>query len=128
MASGPQQSDGVKEIQRAWAEASEQLAALREQVAEAGRLAQLKLQSAVLERDRDRAFRDFGEAVWAAVEKGAVKLPASVAGAQQALEGVLKKERAHVEDVAALLKEGEEAAERRKAGKAKAAVSKSGKR
>jgi hypothetical protein len=128
MASGPQQSDGVKEIQRAWAEASEQLAALREQVAEAGRLAQLKLQSAVLERDRDRAFRDYGEAVWAAVEKGAVKLPASVGGAQQALEGVLKKERAHVEDVAALLKEGEEAAERRKAGKAKAAVTKSGKR
>lgn len=128
MASGPQQTDGVKEIQRAWAEASEQLAALREQVAEAGKLAQLKLQSAVLDRDRDRALRDFGEAVWAAVEKGAVKLPSSVAVAQKALEAVLEKERSYASDVAALLKEGEEAAERRKAGKAKAAASKSGKR
>lgn len=128
MASGAQQADAVKDIQRAWAEASEQLAMIRAQVEEAGRLAQLKLQSAVLERDRDRAFRDFGEAVWAAVEKGTVKLPASVGTAQKALEGVLQKERAHVSDVAALLKEGEEAAERRKAGKAKAPAAKSSKR
>ncbi|MBM4381511.1 MAG: hypothetical protein FJ086_19770 [Deltaproteobacteria bacterium] len=119
MAATPQQGDALKEIQRAWAEASEQLAALREQVAEAGELAQLKLQSAVLERDRDRALRDFGEAVWQAVQRGTVKLPASVAAAQKGLEAVLAREQAHAADVAELLKEGEEAAERRKAGKAK---------
>jgi hypothetical protein len=119
MAATPQQGDALKEIQRAWAEAGEQLEALRAQVAEAGALAQLKLQSAVLERDRDRALRDFGDAVWQAVQRGTVKLPASVAGAQKALEGVLAREQAHVADVAELLKEGDEAAERRKAGKAK---------
>ena len=127
MAATQQQGDALKEIQRAWAEASEQLAALRQQVAEAGELAQLKLQSAVLERDRDRALRDFGEAVWAAVQRGTVKLPASVGAAQKALEAVLHREQAHAADVAELLKEGEEAAERRKAGKARAAA-KSGKR
>ena len=119
MAATPQQGDALKEIQRAWAEAGEQLAALRLQVAEAGELAQLKLQSAVLERDRDRALRDFGDAVWQAVQRGTVKLPASVAAAQKTLEGVLAREQAHAADVAELLKEGDEAAERRKAGKAK---------
>lgn len=111
---GAHQSETMKQIAEAWDQAKAQFDALRTQVEKAGELANLKLQSAVLERDEDRALRDFGEAVWAAVQKGTLKLPPTLTNATKAMQELQKRKDAQAADIADMLKEGDEVADRLK--------------
>ncbi|MBL9037811.1 MAG: hypothetical protein JNG84_04780 [Archangium sp.] len=104
--------DAVAQIQEAWGEAQAQLAVLREQVEHAASLAQAKVQSNVLVKDLDRAYHALGEAVWAEVSKGRLKLPPNVSTVRKALELVTEKLQAQNASVDALLAEGAEIAQR----------------
>src|SRR5687768_4298205 len=110
----PSNTETMKQIAEAWEQAKAQVAALREQVQKAGELANLKLHSAVLEREEDRAFRDFGMAVWAQVQKGSLKLPSSLSSAVKAMQEVQKKRDAQSKEINDLLEEGKEQADRMK--------------
>ncbi|MHB8873754.1 MAG: hypothetical protein ACYC8T_08720 [Myxococcaceae bacterium] len=107
------QADVVRQIGQAWENAQEQLAELREQVTRTTELAMAKTQSTFLERDKDRALRNLGEAVWSQVQKGKLALPASLREVARAMEEVQKKIEAEQRDIADLLREGEEAVARR---------------
>ncbi len=106
------QSDVVKQIQAAWDEAQAQLAILREQVEHTAAMAQAKVQSNVLERDLDRAYKELGEAVWAEVSKGKLQLPSNLGTVKKALEAVTNRIRAQNASINDLLAEGEEIAKR----------------
>ena len=106
-------SDPLKQIGEAWEHAQEQLSDLREQVKRTTELAMAKTQSNFLERDRDRALRNLGEAVWVQVQKGKLALPAALRDVTKAMEDVQKKIAVEQAEIADLLKEGEEAVARR---------------
>ncbi|MFZ5471922.1 MAG: hypothetical protein ACOZIN_21030 [Myxococcota bacterium] len=108
----------IHQIHAAWEQAQRQLADLRAQVEHTTELAQLKVQANFLERDLDRALRDFGQAVWAQVQKGKLVLPGTLTAAQRAMQEAQKKVDKQNADIADLLNEGQEAASRLK-GKAK---------
>ena len=108
----PRQTDVVKQIQAAWDEAQAQLVILREQVEHTTAMAQAKVQSNLLERDLDRAYRDLGEAVWAEVSKGKLALPAHIANVKKALEQVTVRIQAQNASINDLLAEGAEIAKR----------------
>lgn len=110
----PPNTDALKQISEAWEQAKSQLTTLRDQVEKAGELANLKLQSAVLERDEDKAFRDFGQAVWAQVQKGGLKLPSSLSTAMKAMQEIQKKRDAQTREINDLLEEGRDIADRMK--------------
>lgn len=114
----PKQSEVIHQIHAAWEQAQRQLADLRAQVEHTTELAQLKVQANFLERDLDRALRDFGQAVWAQVQKGKLVLPGTLTAAQRAMQEAQKKVDKQNADIADLLNEGQEAASRLK-GKAK---------
>lgn len=75
-------------------------------------LAKAKVQAGFLERDRDRALRDFGEAVWGQIQKGKLALPAALSSALRAMQEAQRKVDAHDAEISDLLREGEEAASR----------------
>jgi hypothetical protein len=108
----PPQSEVLKQIQQAWAEAQAQLVLLREQVEHATALAQAKVHSNLGERDLDRAYRDLGEAVWAEVSRGKLQLPAHLSGVKKALEQVTQKIQAQNASINDLLAEGADIARR----------------
>lgn len=128
MAINQPNADAVKQISEAWEQAKAQLAALREQVQKAGELANLKLQSAVLEREEDKAFRDFGQAVWAQVQKGNLKLPSSISAAAKAMQEVQKKRDAQSREINDLLEEGKDVADRMKKAQKQKPAGKSARR
>ena len=107
------QPDVVRQIGQAWENAQEQLAELRAQVERTTELAMAKTQSNFLERDKDRALRNLGEAVWNQVQKGKLALPAALREVTRAMEEVQKKIDAEQREIADLLREGEEAVARR---------------
>lgn len=107
-----QSADAVKQIQQAWDEAQAQLVLLREQVEHTTSMAQAKVQSNLLERDLDRAYRDLGEAVWAEVSKGKLQLSPSLSTVRKALEAVTAKIRAQNASINDLLAEGADIAQR----------------
>jgi hypothetical protein len=109
--SDPKQ-DIIQQISAAWETAQRQLADLREQVQRTTELANAKVSSNFLERERDKALRDFGEAVWAQVHKNKVALPAAFAGAVRAMQEMQKRIDAQNSEISDLLKEGNEAAAR----------------
>jgi hypothetical protein len=104
----------LKQINAAWDTAQRQLTDLRTQVERAQQLAQAKVQSNFLQREKDKALRDFGEAVWTFVHKGKLQLPAALSPMVKAMQEVQKRLDAHNEEITDLLKEGEEAAVRMK--------------
>ena len=108
----PRQTDVVKQIQAAWDEAQAQLVLLREQVEHAAAMAQAKVQSNLLDRDLDRAYRDLGEAVWAEVSKGKLTMPANLGSVKKALEQVTVRIQAQNASINDLLAEGAEIAKR----------------
>lgn len=105
--------DALKQIGEAWEHAQDQLADLREQVKRTTDLAMAKTQSNFLERDRDKALRNLGEAVWVQVQKGKLQLPPGFRDIAKAMEDVQKKIAVEQAEIADLLKEGEEAVARR---------------
>lgn len=102
----------IKQIQAAWDEAQAQLAVLKEQVEHATAIAQAKVQSNLMERDLDRAYRDLGEAVWAEVSKGKLQLPQNLVTVRKLLESVTQKIRAQNASINDLLAEGAEIAKK----------------
>ena len=112
MADPKHQNDVVKQIQAAWDEAQAQLALLREQVEHTSNMAQAKVQSNLLERDLDRAYKELGEAVWAEVSKGRLQLPTNLSAVRKALEAVTQKIRAQNASINDLLAEGADIAKR----------------
>ena len=107
------QTEVIRQIGQAWDNAQEQLAELREQVKRTTELAMAKTQSNFLERDKDKALRNLGEAVWTQVQKGRLSLPASLKDVVKAMEEVQKKIDAEQREIVDLIREGEEAAARR---------------
>src|SRR6185436_20099534 len=99
-------AETMKQIQEAWNAAQSQLAQLRDQVEMTTKLAQAKVASNFLERDLDRAYRDLGEAVWAQVSKGRLKLPKELSSVMKALEVVTKKIQEQNASINDLLAEG----------------------
>lgn len=107
-----QNAEVIKQIQAAWDEAQAQLSVLREQVEHATAMAQAKVQSNLMERDLDRAYRDLGEAVWAEVSKGKLQLPQNLVTVRKLLESVTQKIRAQNASINDLLAEGAEIAKK----------------
>jgi non-ribosomal peptide synthetase component F len=106
------QSEVLQQINTAWEQAREQLEKLRREVERNSAMAQASLQTKFLNRDRDQALRDFGEAVWTHMKKGKLQLPPALTAAVKAMlevEKRLEAQAAHIDD---LLQEGKEAAER----------------
>jgi uncharacterized protein (DUF2267 family) len=107
----------MKQIQQAFQSAQAQLAQLREQVTHTAELARLNSQGNYLQMEKDKALREFGEAVWRLVQKGKLELPSSLAQAVKAVEAAEQRAIAHAHDVSAILQEGEAVAARLKGKK-----------
>lgn len=108
----PKQTEMARQIAQAWDLAKGQLQKLREQVEKTAEMAALKSKSDALERERDRALRNFGEAVYREVQKGTLKLPAALSGALRAMMEVERKLEKQASDISDILAEGAEVAER----------------
>lgn len=102
----------MRQITAAWDLARSQLEELKAAVARHSELASVKLQGTFLQREKDQALRDFGEAVFQAVQKGQLQLPQALAGAYQAVTNVDRKLEFQAAEVATLLAEGTEHADR----------------
>ena len=90
----------------------------RQAVERNAQMAHLKLESSFLNRERDQALRDFGEAVWNQVMKGRLQLPPQLSAALQKMIDVEKKLAKQAAEITDILKEGDEAAERLRQKKA----------
>jgi hypothetical protein len=106
----PKQNETVAQIIAAWQEAQSQLAVLREQVAYATELAKAKVQSSVLTRELEVAYRNLGEAVWAEVSRGKLALPTNLSSVKKALQEVTQRIQEQNASVNDLLAEGEDVA------------------
>lgn len=102
----------ARQIAQAWDMAKSQLQRLREQVEKTAELANLKTKSDALERERDRALRNFGEAIYREVQKGTVRLPQALAGALRTMQEVERKLERQASDISDILAEGAEIADR----------------
>lgn len=109
------QQEILKQINDAWNEAKAQLAQLRAAVERTSELANAKMESNLLGRDRDKALRDLGEAVWAQVKAGKMTLPQAVSAATKAMQEFEKKAEAKNREINSLIMEGGEAVDRLKA-------------
>lgn len=108
----PKDAALVQQISQEWDKARDQLATLREAVERNAHMAQLKLESAFLNRERDQALREFGESVWNQVMKGRLQLPPQLSAALQKMIEVEKRLQKQAAEINDILKEGDEAAER----------------
>jgi len=115
----PKQTEMARQIAQAWDLAKAQLQQLREQVEKTAELATVKSKKDLLERERDRALRNFGEAVWREVQRGTVKVPASLSPALKTMQEVDRKLEKQAAEISDLLAEGAEAADRLAAAKKK---------
>jgi hypothetical protein len=104
----PTPSELIRQITSAWENAQEQLAALRSQVERTTHLAQAKVQANFIERDRDRAFRDLGEAVWRQVHAGKLVLPEAVSEALETVRKIEGKLAAQNQEITDILKADEQ--------------------
>lgn len=118
MAADPKQSETLRQIQQAFQNAQSQMAQLRQQVEKHAELARAKTQHEFIQKEKERALRELGEAVLNQVRKGRLELPSSLASLVKAVEQAEKKEEAQVREITDLLQEGEEAAQRLKEKKA----------
>lgn len=110
----PKQTEMARQIAQAWDMARGQLQRLREQVEKTAELATLKSKSDLLEKERDRALRNFGEAVYRELQKGGLKLPATLSGALRTMQEIERKLERQAADISDILAEGAEAADRAK--------------
>ncbi|MDQ3262857.1 MAG: hypothetical protein M3Y59_04240 [Myxococcota bacterium] len=102
----------AKQISQAWDLAKAQLQQLRQQVEKTAELATVKSRKDALDREREKALRNFGEAVWREVQRGALKLPASLVPAQRTMQEIDRKLDKQSAEISDLLAEGAEAADR----------------
>jgi hypothetical protein len=114
-------NDILKQLTEAFSASREQLEDLKVAVARTTELAQIKLESSFLFREKDKSFRDFGEAVWGLVKNGKLTLPTSLEPAATAVRRADTRLQSQLDEVRELLKEGNEVADRQK-GKSKEGV------
>lgn len=119
----------IKQIAAAWETAKAQLDELKAAVERNTQVAQIKLESTFLGRERDVALRDLGEAVYAQVQKGKLQLPPAVSAALKAVQDVEKRLEDQAGEISAILQEGNEVADRLgKGNNAKSVAAKAKKR
>ena len=114
MAADPKQSETFRQIQEAFQSAQARMAQLRQQVAKHAELVQAKTRNDLVQKEKERALRELGEAVFKQVRKGRLELPATFAPLVDAVEQAQKKAEAQAWEIGDLLREGEEAAQRLK--------------
>lgn len=110
----PSQSDVMRQIQQAFQTAQAQLAQLREAVTHTAELARLNSQGNYLQMEKEKAYRELGEAVWRQVQKGKLELPASLAPVIKSVEAAEQKAAVHAAQITDILQEGVEVAARLK--------------
>ena len=108
----PKQTEMARQISQAWDLARTQLAKLREQVEKTAQLAQTKTRTDAIEKERDRALRNFGEAVWREVKAGSLRLPQTLNGAVRAVQEADRKHEKQAAEINDILAEGAEVADR----------------
>ncbi len=108
------QTEVMRQIQQAFQSAQAQLAQLREAVTHTAELARLNSQGNYLQMEKDKAFRELGEAVWRLSQKGKLELPASLAAQVKAVQAAEQKAAAHAAEITDILQEGEAVAARLK--------------
>ncbi|HEX8826161.1 MAG TPA: hypothetical protein VF794_40020, partial [Archangium sp.] len=91
MAADPKQSETLRQIQQAFQSAQSQMTQLRQQVEKHAELARAKTQHDFIQKEKERALRELGEAVLSQVRKGRLELPSSLAPLLKAVEQVEKK-------------------------------------
>ena len=96
MAADPKQSETLRQIQQAFDSAQSQMAQLRQQVEKHAELARAKTQHEFIQKEKERALRELGEAVLNQVRKGRLELPSTLAPLLKAEEQAEKKEAAQV--------------------------------
>ena len=101
------QRDLLKQLSVAWEAAQRQLAELRSQVERTTELAQAKLQSNFLERDRDKALLELGSKVWALVREGRLGLPSALDASLAAVEEAQRRQDSQSAEITHLLQEAE---------------------
>ncbi len=108
------QTEVMRQIQQAFQAAQAQLAELREAVTHTAEMARLNSQGSYLQMDKEKAFRELGEAVWKQVQKGKLELPSSLTPAVKAVQAAEQRAAAHAGQIADILQEGEALAARLK--------------
>jgi hypothetical protein len=114
VAADPKQSETLRQIQAAFEASQAQLAELRQQVERHSTLAKTKSNSDFVQKERERVYRELGEAVFKQVQKGRLELPATFAPLLKAIEQAQHKAEAQAREITDLLQEGEETAQRLK--------------
>lgn len=112
MAEDPKQKELIRKISETFQAAQTRMAELRAAVQRNTDLAQIQSTSAFIQRERDRALRNLGEAVWKEIQEGRLAVPPGVSQAAEALKNVDSKAENHRREIADLLREGEETAAR----------------
>jgi hypothetical protein len=120
MPSTPTSSELIKQITETFAKAQERFHELRDAVERTSEMAIANAKANWIGQEREKAFRDLGEAVWSAVQEGELSLPSSVGPALKRVQDLEKKRQAQAAAILDILKEGEEAADRMRTGAAKA--------
>ncbi len=113
----PKQSEILSEIASAWENAKSQLERLKEQVARAGELAEVKARRDDLQGARERAFSQLGAQVYELARQGKLNLPSSTASAVKAVDAANRALEAQAREINDLLKEGGEVADKLRATK-----------
>jgi chromosome segregation ATPase len=114
VAADPKQSEALRQLQEAFQSAQSQMAQLRQQVEKHAELARAKTQNDFIQKEKERALRELGEAVFKQVQKGKLELPSTFAPLLKAIEQAQHKAEAQAREIGDLLQEGEEAAQRLK--------------
>ena len=109
------QSALIAEIARSWDRAKAQFEELREAAALTGRMAELRLQSLFLGRERDDALKKLGAALVSEVKRGKLALPPSIQSALDGVDAVEKRQEAKAAQISDILMEGDEVATRKAA-------------
>jgi hypothetical protein len=117
VAADPKPSQSLKQITEAFQTAHAQMAQLRKAVERHAELARAKTQSDFIQKEKERALRELGEAVWRQVQKGRLELPATLASSLKAVQLAEQKAEAQAREISDLLLEGEETAQRMKGKK-----------
>jgi len=112
MADDPKQKELIRKISESFQAAQTRMAELRQAVQRNSDLSQIQSTSAFIMRERDRALRNLGEAVWKEVEAGRLALPESLAESLDAVRRVDAKVEGHRKEIADILDEGAQTAER----------------
>ncbi|KFA93125.1 hypothetical protein [Archangium violaceum] len=114
MAADPKQSETLRQIQEAFQSAQSQMTQLRQQVEKHAELARAKTQNDFIQKEKERALRELGEAVFKQVQKGKLELSSTFAPLLKAVEQAQQKAEAQAREISDLLQEGEETAQRLK--------------